>query len=85
MGRLKKFSLSSNLPEITTDIEIGEVKTITYQGHKYSYRIDKYSMYKDYYIVSVSGGQHKGSITTTCAKASIKKKLKRMIISLTHK
>ena len=84
MRRSKKFSLS-DLPEVTTDIELVEEKTITYEGHEYTYRIEKYTMYKDYNAITVTGGPCKGSATTTCKRASIKKKLKGMILSLKHK
>lgn len=84
MARSKKFSLSDS-PEVSADIEEGELKIITYKGHDYSYRVDRYMMYKDYYAVTVSGGQHKGSVTTTCKKALINKKVKGAILSLQHK
>lgn len=84
MARSKKFSLS-DLPEVTADIEEGETKTITYKDQEYSYRVDRYTMYKDYYAVTVSGGQHKGSVTTTCKKSLVNKKVKGAILSLQHK
>lgn len=84
MRRSKKSSLL-DLPNVSSEIEEGEVKTITYKDHEYSYRVDKYSMYKDYYAVVVSGGQYKGSVTTTCKKSLINVKIKGAIKSLQHK
>ncbi len=84
MKRSSKFCLS-DLHEITSNIEVGETKEITYEDHKYQYRVDKYTMYKDYYSIVVAGGPYNIRATTTCKKAGIRKKLKAMIKLLKHK
>jgi len=84
MKRSNKFSLSG-LYDITANIEEIERKTITYEDHEYEYVIEKYTMYKDYNIVTVTGGPYKSKAITTCKRASIKKNLKGMILLLRNK
>ena len=83
--RKSKKSYLLDLPEVTAGIEEGEEKSITYEDHEYKYRVDRYTMYRDYYALEVVGGPHKVRATTTCKKASVKKRLKKLILSLMHK
>jgi len=83
MRRSKKLSLSG--PEVTASIEEGETKEIEYENHKYSYRVDRFTLYKDYYALEVTGGPFGYRATTTCKKPSIKKRLRNLILSLKHK
>lgn len=84
MARSRKFSLS-DLPEVSSDIEVEEEKTITHEGHEYHYRVEKYSMYKSYYAVIVTGGPYKIRATTTCKGARVKAKIKALILTLKHR
>lgn len=79
----KKFYLS-DLPEISSEIIPGEDKTITYQEQEYTYRIDKYSMYKDYVAVHVKGPKGRSAMTT-CSRGHVKKRLKVLIGLLQHR
>ncbi len=84
MARSKKSYLL-DLPEVTSDMEVVEEKTITHEGHEYSYRVEKYSMYKSYYAVEVTGGPYKTRATTTCKGSRVKAKIKALILLLKHK
>ncbi len=84
MKRSKKSSLL-DLREITAGLEEIESKEITYEGHKYKYRIDKYIIHKNYYAIYVTGGPYNHSAITTCKKSSIQKKLKTIILILKQK
>jgi len=66
-------------------VKEGIEKEVEYEGRKYKYHIDKYTMYKDYYAITVSGGPYNASATTTCEKASLKETLKALISKLQHK
>lgn len=70
------------MTEVTAGIKEEESKEITYEGHKYMYRVDKYTMFKDYYAIHVRGGPYGHSATTTCKGKSIQKKLKLIILTL---
>jgi hypothetical protein len=84
MAKSKKSSLLE-LTDFRSEIEKGEDKNVTYAGHEYKYRIDRYMIFKDYYAVEIVGGPFNIRATTTCKKSSIKKKLKVLINSLSHK
>ena len=84
MKRSKKYSLSDS-NEVVAGIKTGEPKSLTYGGHEYLYRIDKYTMYKDYYALIVVGGRYRIRAITTCKKSELKKKLKLIIVKLCHK
>lgn len=84
MARSKKSYLL-DLPEVTSGIELEEEKTVTHEGHEYHYRVEKYSMYKSYYAIIVTGGPYKYRATTTCKGVNIKKRIKMLILSLKHK
>lgn len=83
MKRSKKFSLSDTT-EVLASIEEGESKSLTYGGHEYLYRIDKYTMYKDYYALIVVGGRYRIRAMMTCKKSELKKNLKLIIVKLWH-
>ena len=84
MKRSKKY-YQSDLPEIKAEIEKGKIKKLIYRGYEYVYRIDKYTMYKDYCVLIVVGGRYRIRATTTCKKSDIKKNLKVIILELLHK
>jgi len=84
MRRSKKFSLS-DLPEVSSNIVLKEERTITHEGHEYTYRVEEYTMFKSYCAVIVTGGPYKYSATTTCKGANVKKKIKALIFTLKHK
>jgi hypothetical protein len=85
MRRSKKSYLYLDSRKVEAGIEVGKEKTIDYGGHSYKYRVDKYTMYKDYYALVVVGGPHQIRATTTCKKSGIKSKLKAIILTLKHK
>jgi hypothetical protein len=68
-----------------SEIETGEIKRLEFLGHEYVYRVDKYTVLKDYYCLVVAGGPHRIRAITTCKKSQIKKRLKKLILALTHK
>ena len=84
MRKSTKFSISEQ-PEPVAGLKEEERKTITYEGHQYSYVVDKYIMYKDYYAIEVLGGPFNIRATTTCKGRSIKKQIKMLIKSLQHR
>lgn len=84
MAKSKKSYLLE-LPEVHAGLETTETKTIEYENHKFSYTVDRYTMYKDYYAVEVVGGPFNIRATTTCKGRSIKKQIKMLIKSLLHK
>ena len=84
MKRSKKSSLS-DLPEIESEIELLEEKTITYEGHEYTYRVEKYTVLKNYCSIVVTGGPYRYTATTTCRKGGVQNKLKVLIKMLKQK
>lgn len=85
MKRSTKFSISDTKTNISADIAEGETKEVIYEGHKYEYRVDRYTMYKDYCALVVTGGPHNYRATTTCKRGGVKKRLKTIILLLKHK
>lgn len=84
MAKSKKSYLL-DLPEISSEIELEEEKTIEYNEHEYTYRVEKYSMFKGYCAVTVSGGPHRSKAMTTCKSSRVKASIKRLILEITHK
>lgn len=72
-------------PEVIANIELGEKKEFELNGHRYIYRVDRYTMYKDYYSITLVGGPRKIKTITTCKKARINPCLKVMIRAIQHK
>jgi len=83
--RRSKKSYLLDLPEISSDIEVEEEKTITHEGHEYNYRVEKYTMFKSYYAIIVTGGPYKIRATTTCKGTRVKTKIKALILTLKHR
>lgn len=79
MRRSKKSYLSDLTECVKSELELIEEKNITYEGHEYKYRVEKYSVLKDYYSIIVIGGPYKYTATTSCKKVGIQKKLKTLI------
>lgn len=84
MRRSKKSSLS-DLVEVTSNIELEEEKTVTYEDHEYTYTVLKYTMFKSFYSVTVKGGPYKYSATTSCKGVLIKPSIKKFMRIIKHK
>jgi len=70
---------------VTATITEGELKRLTYAGHEYIYRVDRYDLWRDYYALIIIGGPYRVRAVTTCRKSSVKKNLMKIIQSLSHK